>query len=141
MGGKLATKSNEGRRSRHACIETLSSCSIRQSRSKSPIELTFIHAQKHFEVYVDAAQAELPSVCPQIRDMLLDAIDSAARVFRYTNSRASVSFQCPCSPDDVHTATPTDDLSHLKCTITEDISRASLTEGQRVWLGRNPDAG
>ena len=114
---------------------------VKLQHPSKPIELTFIHAQKHFEVHVDAAQAELPSVCPQIRDMLLDAIDSAAHVFRYTNSRASVAFQCPCSPDDVHTATPTDDLSHLKCTITESISRAPLTEGQKVWLGRNPDAG
>ena len=114
---------------------------VKLQHPSKPIELTFIHAQKHFEVCVDAAQAVLPGVCPQIRDMLLDAIDSAARVFRYTNSRASIAFQCPCCPDDVHTATPTDDLSHLKCTITESISRAPLTEGQKVWLGRNPDAG
>ena len=113
---------------------------VKLQHPSKPIKIVFIHGQKHFEVHVDAAQAELPSVCPQIRDMLLDAIDSAARVFRYTNSRASVAFQCPCSPDDVHTATPTDNLSYLKCTITEDISRAPLTEGQKVWLGRNPDS-
>ena len=112
---------------------------VKLQHPSKPIKIVFTHAQKHFEVHVDAAQAELPSVCPQIRDMLLDAVDSAARVFRYTNSRASVAFQCPCSPDDVHTATPTDNLSHLKCTITEDISRAPLTEGQKVWLGHNPD--
>ena len=114
---------------------------VKLQHPSKPIKLTFIHAQKHFEVHVDAAQAELPSVCPQIRDILLDAVDSAARIFRYTDSRASVAFQCPCSPDDVHTATPTDDLTHLKCTITENITQTPLTEGQKVWLGLNPDAG
>ena len=114
---------------------------VKLQHPSKPIKLTFIHAQKHFEVHVDAAQAELPSVCPQIRNILLDAVDSAARIFRYTDSRASVAFQCPCSPDDVHTATPNDDLTHLKCTITESITQAPLTEGQKVWLGLNPDAG
>ena len=114
---------------------------VKLQHPSKPIKVVFIHSQKYFEVHVDAAQADLPSVCPQIRVMLLDAVDSAAHVFRYKNSRASVAFKCPCTPDDVHTATPTDNLSHLKCTMTGDISRASLTEGQKVWLGHYPDAG
>ena len=100
-----------------------------------------MHAQKHFEVYVDADPADLPSVCPEIRDMLVDAVDKAATAFRLTNSRASVAFQCPCSPDDVHTAIPNEAHSHLKCTLTEDISRGGLTAAQKVWLGPNTAAG
>ena len=97
------------------------------------IELTFIHAQKHFEVYVDAdPQSDLSRVCPQIRDMLVDAVDKAATAFRLTKSRASVAFQCPCSPDDVHTAIPNEGHSRMKCTLTGRISR--LTEAQKVWL-------
>ena len=111
-----------------------------QHPSKS-IKITFVHAQKHFEVYIDSPPADLPSVCPEIRDMLVDAVDKAATAFRFTNSRASVAFQCPCSPDDVHTAIPNEAHSHLKCTLTEDISRGGLTVAQKVWLGPNTAAG
>ena len=110
-----------------------------QHPSKS-IKITFVHAQKHFEVYVDSPPADLPSVCPEIRDMLVDAVDKAATAFRFTNSRASVAFQCPCSLDDVHTAIPNEAHS-LKCTLTEDISREGLTAARKVWLGPNTAAG
>ena len=100
-----------------------------------PIKLTLVHAMKHFEVHLDSQQDKLPSVCPEIREMLLDAVDSAATAFRFTNSRATVAFQCPCSPDDTHTATPNDAHSNLICTISEEISRSGLTAGQNVWLG------
>ena len=99
------------------------------------IKLTLIHAQKHFEVHLDAPPAELSSECPQIRAMLLDAVDRTAATFRFKNSRANVAFQCPCSPDDVHTAIPNEAHSRLKCTDTGDISRGGLTAAQRVWLG------
>ena len=100
-----------------------------------PIKLTLVHAMKHFEVHLDSPQDKLPSMCPEIREMLLDAVDSAATAFRFTNSRATVAFQCPCSPDDAHTATPNDAHSNLICTISEEISRSGLTSGQKVWLG------
>ena len=100
-----------------------------------PIKLTLVHAMKHFEVHLDSPQDKLPSICPEIREMLLDAVDSAATAFHFTNSRATVAFQCPCSPDDAHTATPNDALSNLICTISEEISRSGLTAGQKVWLG------
>ena len=100
-----------------------------------PIKLTLIHAMKHFEVHLDSPQAKLPSVCPAVREMLLDAVDSAATAFRFTNSRATVAFQCPCSPDDAHTATPNDAHSNLICTISEESSKSNLTSGQKVWLG------
>ena len=100
-----------------------------------PIKLTLVHAMKHFEVHLDSPQDKLPSMCPEIREMLLDAVDSAATAFRFTNSRATVAFQCPCSPDDTHTATPNDAHSNLICTISEEISRSGLTAGQKVWLG------
>ena len=101
------------------------------------IKLTLVHAQKHFEVHLDAPPAELPSECPRIRAMLLDAVDRTAATFRFKNSRASVAFQCPCSPDDVHTAIPNETHSRLqlKCTDTGDISRGGLTAAKRVWLG------
>ena len=99
------------------------------------IEITLVHAQKHFEVHLDGPPAELPSECPRIRAMLLDAVDRTAATFRFKNSRASVAFQCPCSPDDVHTAIPNEAHSHLKCTVTGRISRGGLTAAQWVWLG------
>ena len=99
------------------------------------IEITLVHAQKHFELHLDAPPAELHSECPRIRAMLLDAVDRTAATFRFKNSRASVAFQCPCSPDDVHTAIPNEAHSHLKCTDTGRISRGGLTAAQRVWLG------
>ena len=101
---------------------------------KKENEITFIHAQKHFEVYLTAPEAKLSSVCPEVRDMLLDAVDSAATAFRFENSRATVAFQCPCSSDDVHTATPNEAHSHLICTITGRYY-PDLTPAQRVWLG------
>ena len=106
-----------------------------QHPSKS-IAITFFHAQTHLAVYLhlDSPQANLTRVCPEIRDMLLDAVDSAATAFRYKNSRASVAFQCPCNPDDVHTAIPNEDRSQLQCTLTE-VIRGGLTLAQKVWLG------
>ena len=101
----------------------------------------FVHAVKHFEVHVTARQADLPTACPQICDMLLDAADTGAAAFHFTNSRANVAFQCPCSPDDVHTAILNEAHSNLMCTVTEDISEDPLTEAQKVWLGHNPDSG
>ena len=108
---------------------------VRLQHPKESVKLTFLHKLKHFEVYLDAPDANLLSLCPEIRDMLVDAVDSAADSFRFKNSRASVAFQCPCDPDDVHTATPNEAHSKLICSLTEDISRGGLTAAQRVWLG------
>ena len=108
---------------------------VRLQHPEESFEITFIHALKHFEVHLDAPQADLPSVCPDIRDMLMDAVDSAASAFRFKNSRASVAFQCPCSPDDVHTATPNEAHSKLVCTLTKRNIPRGLTPAQRVWLG------
>ena len=112
-----------------------------QHPSKS-IAITFFHAQTHLEVHLhlDSPQANLTRVCPEIREMLLDAVDSAATAFRYKNSRATVAFQCPCSPDDVHTAIPNEDRSQLQCTLTE-VLRGGLTPAQMVWLGPFPATG
>ena len=87
-----------------------------------PIKLTLVHAMKHFEVHLDSPLDKLPSMCPEIREMLLDAVDSAATAFRFTNSRATVAFQCPCSPDDTHTATPNDAHSNHICTISVEMA-------------------
>ena len=107
---------------------------VRLQHPKKAIEITLIHALKHFEVHLDAPEADLPSICPEIRDMLVDAVDSAASAFRFKNSRASVAFQCPCSPHRVHTATPNEAHSNLVCTLTGTISRDGPTAAQRVWL-------
>ena len=107
---------------------------------KEGTEIVFIHARKYFAVYIDnVPPAELPKVCPQVRDMLLDAVDSAATAFRYENSGASVSFQCPCSPHDcphidAHTATP-EKGSDLRCTVLDKVFQGRLTSSQKVWLG------
>ena len=108
---------------------------IKLQHPKESIKLTFIHALKHFEVHLDASEASLVRFCPDISDMLLDAVDSAASAFRFKDSKAYVAFQCPCSPGDVHAATPNDTGSKLICTLTGDISRGGLTPAQRVWLG------
>ncbi|CAI8025505.1 hypothetical protein GBAR_LOCUS14730 [Geodia barretti] len=108
---------------------------VRLQHPIKAVEITLLHALKHFEVHLDASQADLPSICPEIRDMLMDAVDSAASAFRFKNSRASVAFQCPCSPDDVHTATPNEAHSNLICTLTGKNIRGGLTPAQRVWLG------
>ena len=108
---------------------------VRLQHPKKPYKITLVHAVTHFAVYLNASQADLPIICPEIRDMLMDAVDSAASAFRFKNSRASVAFQCPCSPDDVHTATPNEAHSNLICSLTGDISEGPLTPGQKVWLG------
>ena len=107
---------------------------VRLQHPSKAVELTLIHALKHFEAHVDAAEADLPSICPKIHYMLMDAVDSAADAFRFKNSRASVAFQCPCDLDDVHTATPNEAHSMLICTSTEKNIRGGLTAAQRVWL-------
>ena len=98
------------------------------------VELTLVHAVGHFEVHLDASEADLPSICAEIRDMLLDAVKSAASAFRFENSGACVAFQCPCSPGNVHTATPNEAHKNLICTRTKRRCHG-LTAGQRVWLG------
>ena len=108
---------------------------VRLQHPKKAIKITLIHALKHFEVHLDAPEADLPSICPEIREMLVDAVDSAASAFRFKNSRASVAFQCPCSSHRVHTATPNEAHSNLVCTLTGTISRDGPTAAQRVWLG------
>ena len=108
---------------------------VQLKHPKESVKLTFLHKLKHFEVHLDAAEADLPSICPEIRDMFVDAVDSAADAFRFKNSRASVAFQYPCGLGDVHTATPNEAHSKQICSLTEDISRGGLTPAQRVWLG------
>ncbi|CAI8053877.1 hypothetical protein GBAR_LOCUS29436, partial [Geodia barretti] len=108
---------------------------VRLQHPTKAVEITLLHALKHFEVHLDASQPDLPIICPEIRDMLMDAVDSAASAFRFKNSRASVAFQCPCSPDDVHTATLNDAHSNLICTLTGKNNRGGLTPAQGVWLG------
>ncbi|CAI8031779.1 hypothetical protein GBAR_LOCUS18013, partial [Geodia barretti] len=108
---------------------------VRLQHPTKAVEITLLHALKHFEVHLDASQADLPIICPEICDMLTDAVDRAASAFRFKNSRASVAFQCPCSPDDVHTATPNEAHSNLICTLTGKNIRGGLTPAQGVWLG------
>ena len=108
---------------------------VRLQHPKKAIEITLIHALKHFEVHLDAPGADLPRICPEIRDMLVDAVDSAASAFRFKNSRASVAFQCPCGLDDVHTATLNEAHSNLVCTSRRKICPGGLMTAQRVWLG------
>ena len=108
---------------------------VQLQHPKESFKITFIHKLKHFEVHLDAPEADLPSICPEIREMLVDAVDSAASAFRFKNSRASVAFQCPCDLGEVHTATPNEAHSKLICSLTGDISRGGLTAAQRVWLG------
>ena len=114
---------------------------VRLQHPKKAIRITLIHALKHFEVHLDAPEANLPSICPEIREMLVDAVDSAASAFRFKNSRASVAFQCPCSPHRVHTATLNDAHSNLVCTLTGTISRDGPTAAQRLWLGPQTASG
>ena len=108
---------------------------VRLQHPKKAIEITLIHALKHFEVHLDAPEADLPSICPEICEMLVDAVDSAASAFRFKNSRASVAFQCPCGLGDVHTATLNDAHSNLVCTLRRKICPGGLSTAQRVWLG------
>ena len=108
---------------------------VQLQHPKESLKLTFIHKLKHFEVYLDAPETNLPSLCPEIRDILVDAVDNAADAFRFKNSRASVAFQCPCGLGDVHTAILNEAHSKLICSLTGDISRGGLTAAQRVWLG------
>ena len=99
------------------------------------VELTFVHAVSHFEAHLDAPEAHLPSLCPEIRDMLLNAVDSAASAFRFENSGACVAFQCPCRQGDVHAATPNRAQSNLICTRIQGRVSRGFTAAQRVWLG------
>ena len=108
---------------------------VRLQHPSKAVELTLIHALKHFEAHVNVEEADLPSICPEIHDMLVDAVDSAADAFRFKNSRASVTFQCPCDPDDVHTATLNEARSMLICSLTKRNIGGGLTAAQRVWLG------
>ena len=108
---------------------------VRLQHPSKAVELTLIHALKHFEAHVNIEEADLPSLCPEIRDMLVDAVDSAADAFRFKNSRASVAFQCPCDPDDVHTATLNEARSMLICSLTKRNIGGGLTAAQKVWLG------
>ena len=114
---------------------------VRLQHPKQSFKITFIHKLKHFEVYLDAPEADLPSICPEIRKVFVDAVDSAASAFRFKNSRASVAFQCPCGLCEVHTATLNEAHSKLICSLTGDISRGGLTAAQRVWLGPQTASG
>ena len=108
---------------------------VRLQHPSKAVELTLIHALKHFEAHMNTGEADLPSICPEIRDMLVDAVDSAADAFRFKNSRASIAFQCPCDPEDVHTGTPNEARSMLICSLTKRNIGGGLTAAQRVWLG------
>ena len=106
---------------------------VKLQHPSKPVQITLVHAQKHFEVHTKVSQTELPTACPEIRDMLLDSVDSAAHVFCYKDTRPTVAFLCPCSPDDRHTAIPTDDQRYLRCTVTNIISEPT-TDNYKVWL-------
>ena len=110
---------------------------VRLQHPKKPIKITLIHALKHFEVHLShAPEADLSKICPEILQMLLDAVNSAAVAFRFKDSQASVAFKCHCSPDNTHAAKPNELCSNLVCSLTGDISELPLTPTQRVWLGK-----
>ena len=127
------TTCNEIRQERSAPV-CLFRNAVKLQHPSRPIEIMFIHAQKHFKVYLDCPTDDLPGICPQIRDMLLDAVDSAATAFHFTDLQATVAFQCPCTPNNEHTATPNEACQYLTCTITGKIIRGGLSSAQRVWL-------
>ena len=107
---------------------------VKLQHPSKPAQITFLLTQKHFEVHITAQPAKLlHTVCPEIRGMFLDSIKSAARAFRYARAQVSLAFLCPCSSENRHTAVPTDDHCHLKCTVTNIISEP-LTERHKVWL-------
>ena len=114
---------------------------VKLQHPNKPVQLTFVHAQKHFEVHVSGKEAELLKILHVIRDAIIDSVDSAARAFCYTNSRATVAFQCPCSLKIRHTALPTDDLTYLKCSHRKIVSDDPISEKQRVWLSTKPLTG
>ena len=110
---------------------------VRLQHPKMAIKMTLIHAIKHFEVHLthDKPDANLSKICPEVRHMLLNAVESAAAAFRFKDSQASVAFKCPCSLDYIHAATLNEDCTDLVCTLTGEISGLPLTPGQKVWLG------
>ena len=111
---------------------------VKLQHPSKPIKMTFVHAVSHFEVHLDASE---PSSCPEICDMVMDAVGSAASAFRFKDSQASLAFQCPCGIEDVHTATLNEAHSNLICTLTGEICQGSLTSEQEVWLGSNTISG
>ena len=108
---------------------------VRLQHPSKAVELTLVHALKHFEAHINTEEADLTRICAEIRDMLVDAVDSAADAFRFKNSRASVAFQCPCDLGDVHTATPNGAHSMLICSLTKKNIGGGLTAAQKLWLG------
>ena len=107
---------------------------VRLQHPNEPVVITFINAIKHFEVHLEAPEADLSRICPEIREVLVDAVKSAMSAFRFKSSQASVAFQCPCSSGEIHPAILNDANSKLICTRTEKINQGGLTAAQKVWL-------
>ena len=114
---------------------------VQLQHPKQSFKITIIHKLKHFEVHLDAPETDLPSICPEIHKMLMDAVNSAASAFRFKDLRASVAFQCPCGQGEVHSATLNEAHSNLICSRTKGILRVGLTAAQRVWLGPQTASG
>ena len=105
---------------------------VKLQHPSKPVKITLLHAQKHFEVHTEVPKTEEPTACPEIRDMLLDSINSAAHVFRYKDTRPTTAFLCPCSQDDRHTAIPTEHHRYIRCTVTNNVFE--LTSEHKMWL-------
>ena len=112
---------------------------VRLQHPSEAITITFINAVKHFEVHFDSPQTDLPRICPEICNKLLDAVNKAVTAFRFTNSKATIAFPCSCDIEDVHAAIV--HQSNLKCTLTNNILPGGLKAAQKVWLGTNTDDG
>ena len=107
---------------------------VKLQHPSKPVQITFTYTPSHFSVHVNVPQSEIPAVCHEIRDMLLESVQSASHAFRYASPSVKIAFPCPCDPEHpeyLHPAIPTGD--YLKCSDTGEISDP-MTDYHRVWL-------
>ena len=107
---------------------------VKLQHPSKPVQITFACTPSHFSVHINAPLSEIPAVCQEIRDMLLESVQTASHPFRYASPSLKIAFPCRCDPDHpeyLHSATPTGD--YLKCSETGEISDP-MSDCHRVWL-------
>ena len=101
--------------------------------------VTLIDAFYYIEAHVNAPPPLCLKHCPVIRQQILDGIDAACKVLKYTKDHPHMAFFCPHLDDmekdnkkDRHAAKIDDDGDYFSCTMSDNYFE--LEKEHKIWL-------
>ena len=102
----------------------------------APASLTLIDAFSHFELYVKARYAIHVRLCPSIYHTLVEGIQKAANILKYSKLVPKLAFLCRHENTQPHLVLPADAFDYWKCELNQDKSTsiAIVLQSQLNWI-------